>query len=85
MVDTRANRFGGGAGCWAGRASIPTANWWRREGLGEAVVRAVQSAGRASLPTPLPTGGGGAERGGGAGSRGGPHTLDHGLDILPYM
>ena len=32
MADTRANRFGGGAGCWAGRASIPTANWWRRGG-----------------------------------------------------
>ena len=50
MGDTRDNRLGGGAGCWAGRASIPTANWWRRGGARRAGVRAV-SAGRASLPT----------------------------------
>ena len=35
MEDTRAHQFRGWAGCWAGRASIPTANWWRRSGAGQ--------------------------------------------------
>lgn len=39
MADTQATRLRGGVGCWAGPASSPTANWWRRDGAGRVCRR----------------------------------------------
>ena len=78
MADTRANRFGGGAGCWAGHASIPTANWWRRGGARRVCGQCW--AGLASNPTANWWRRGETRR---VRGQGGGHTLDHDLDILP--
>eukprot|EP00966_Prymnesium_polylepis_P319506 7375956-Prymnesium_polylepis.4 len=78
MGDARATRSRGGAGCWAGLASNPTANWWRR-GRARRVCGQCW-AGLASNPTANWWRRGGARR---VCGQGGGHTLDHGLDILP--